>query len=477
MELALMTRNFLYLRMTLLTALLPGLLMVYGCAKIPTHEESVAALKDSPVEKNIPAEFAARADQGKVDDGWLKNFKDPKLDALVAEALAKNPGLTISQARVEEARAYVSQAEAKLKPSVGIEGSARDNEYKGVNEKSYFGLAVSWEPDVWGRIRTEVAGQKESELATLADYQFARQSLAAAVANGWFMAITAKLQHRFAQEVVKLQEQNLKLTKARMKIGEGGERDVHLAQSSLASSREAEQIARSAYEASQRSLEVLLGRYPSADLKTADRLVAVPPLIPSGIPSQILERRPDLVAAEREVAKAFYKEKDAKLLHLPRFTFSAGLGVNSLTDAISGLAAGVFAPLYTGGAIEAEVAKATAEQKGAIAAYAQKALQAFKEVETALSNEDALAREEEYGRTMVKENKIAYEQTKKRYEIGEDTMFDVLNIQQQWIGAQVSALDVASKRLANRVALHLALGGSFDNTPATAAQVPQAAKQ
>ncbi len=473
-----MTRDFLGRRTTLLAALLlPGLLMVHGCARVPTHEEAVAALKNRPVEKNIPAGFAAKTEQGKVDDGWLKSFKDPKLDALVAEALAKNPGLAISKAQVEEARAYVSQAEAKLKPTIEVGGSARDNEYKGVKEKSYFGLTISWEPDVWGRIRTKVAGQKEGEQATLADYQFARQSLVAAVADGWFMAITAKLQHRFAQEIVKLQEQNLKLTRARKKIGVGGERDVHLAQGALASSRDAEQVARSAYEASQRSLEVLLGRYPSADLKTADRLVAVPPPIPAGIPSQILERRPDLVAAEREVAKAFFKEKDAKLLHLPRFTFSAGLGANSLNDAISGLAAGVFAPLYTGGAIEAEVAKATAEQKAAIAAYAQKALLAFKEVETALSNEDALAREEEYARTMVREDKIAYEQTRKQYEIGKETLFDVLDIQQKWIGSQVFALDVASKRLANRVALHLALGGSFDDTPATAADLPQTTKQ
>jgi outer membrane protein TolC len=185
------------------------------------------------------------------------------------------------------------------------------------------------------------------------------------------------------------------------------------------------------------------------------------------MPSEILERRPDLIAAEREVARAFYKEEEAKLLHLPRFSFSAGIGVNSLNDAIGGLAAGLFAPLYTGGAIEAQVDEATAVQKAAIAAYAQKALNAFKEVETTLANEEHLARREGYLKIVVKENKTAYEQTKKQHNIGQGTLIDVLNVQGQWIGAQIAALDIAGKRLSNRVTLHLALGGSFEEQPST----------
>ena len=442
-------------------------LLLYGCAgQVATHEEATASIKGEAVTKNVPDSFASSSEAGQVDDGWLKKFEDPRLDSLVDEALAGNPGLKIREAQVDQALAYVRQAEAKLKPTVGLGASAKDTEYKGVKEKSYVGLTVSWEADVWGRIRTGVAAQKEAEQASIADYQFARQSLAASVADGWFMAITAKLQHRFARQIVVLEKKNLEIVQARQKVGVVGDRDVHLAKGSLASAAEAERTAEAASQSALRSLELLLGRYPAADLETEDKLVAVPPPIPAGIPSQILERRPDLQAAEREVARAFYKEKEAKLLHLPRFSFSAGIGVNSLNDAISGLAAGLFAPLYTGGAIEAEVEKATARQKAAIAAYAQKALQAFKEVETALTMESNLAEREEYLNIMVQENKTAYEQTKKQYEIGQGTLLDVLNIQNQWIGAQIADLDIASKRLINRVALHLALGGSFDDQPA-----------
>ena len=449
-----------------LFALLPSLLLLLllqGCAgQVATHEEAVASIKGDAVSKHIPKKFAAAAREGTVDDGWLKSFKDPKLDDLVNEALKKNPGLKIRQAQVEQARAFVAQAESKLKPTVGLSASAKDTEYKGAVEKSFAGLNVSWEADVWGRIRTGVAAKTENMQATEADYQFARQSLAASVADGWFMAITAKLQHRFAQEIVGLQKKNLQITRARQQIGQGSERDVHLAKGSLASARDAARSALAAYENSLRSLELLLGRYPSAALKTADKLVAVPPPIPTGIPSEILERRPDLIAAERQVARAFYKEKEANLLHLPRFTFSIGFGINSLNNAIAGLAAGLFSPLYTGGAIEAEVQKATAEQKAAIAAYAQKALQAFKEVETSLAAEEHLAKREEYLGIKEKENKIAYQQTRKQYEIGQIPLLDVLTIQQEWIGAKIARLDVTSKRLVNRVRLHLALGGSFE---------------
>ena len=457
----------------LLSALLL-LLLLQGCAgQVATHEEAVASIKGEAVTKHVPKKFAAAAQRGSVDDGWLKSFKDPKLDTLVTEALNKNPGLKIRQAQVEQARAFVKKAEAKLKPTVGLSAVGKDTEYKGAVEKSSAGLNVSWEADVWGRIRTGVAAETEAAQATEADFQFARQSLAASVADGWFTAITAKLQHRFAQDIAGLQEKNLQIVKARQKIGQGSERDVHLAKGSLASAKNAARSALSAYESSLRSLELLLGRYPSADLKTADKLVAVPPPIPAGIPSDILERRPDLIAAEREVARAFYKEKETNLLHLPRFTFSIGVGINSLNNAIAGLAAGLFAPLYTGGAIEAEVQKATAEQKAAIAAYAQKALQAFKEVETSLAAEEHLAKREEYLGIEEKENKIAYQQTKKQYEIGQIPLLDVLTIQQKWIGAKIAKLDITDKRLVNRVKLHLALGGSFKN-PSPDAQLTAA---
>jgi outer membrane protein TolC len=248
-------------------------------------------------------------------------------------------------------------------------------------------------------------------------------------------------------------------------IGKGTERDVHLARGSAASAGEAARDALSASEKALRSLELLLGRYPSAELKTANKLVAVPPPIPAGIPSAIMERRPDLIAAEHRVAAAFYKQKEAELLHLPRFSFSLGVGLNTINDAISGLSAGLFGPLYTGGAIEAEVDKATAVQNGTIAAYAQIALKAFKEVEESLAAEEHLLKREEYLKIEVRENKKAYDQTMQQYQIGQITLLDVLTVENKWIASRIAEMDVAGQRLINRVNLHLALGGSFEEMP------------
>ncbi len=175
-----------------------------------------------------------------------------------------------------------------------------------------------------------------------------------------------------------------------------------------------------------------------------------------------MERRPDLIAAEHRVAAAFFKQKEAELLHLPRFSFSLGVGLNSLNDAIAGLSAGLFGPLYTGGAIEAEVDKATAVQEGAIAAYAQAALNAFKEVEESLAAERHLLKREEYLQIEVRENKKAYDQTMEQYKIGQITLLDVLTVENKWISSRIAEMDIAGQRLVNRVNLHLALGGSFE---------------
>ena len=457
-------------------SVLPGLtvlLLLNGCADIASREEATAVIKGDVVAERVPDSFAAKAEQGTVDDGWIKSFNDPALLKLTEEALAANPGLKIAEAKVDQANGMTRQAEAALKPTVGLGGGYKDSEYEGTGTKtggSAVGLAVSWEADVWGRVRSNVAGSEEQTAATVADYEFARQSLAASVANGWFMANTAKFQQQFAEQVVKIQKKRVEIAKAMQEIGKGAERDVHLARGAAASAEEAARMALSGSEDALRSLELLLGRYPAADLKTTDKLVAVPPPIPAGIPSQILERRPDLVAAEHQVAAAFYKLKEAELLHLPRFNFSVGVGLNSINNAIAGLAAGIFAPLYTGGAIEAEVDKATGKQKEAIAAYAQAALKAFKEVETLLAAEEHLLKREEFIRIEVRANKKAYDQTKAQYDIGQISLLDVLTVENKWIASRIAKMDIAGQRLVNRVRLHLALGGSFDENPAVAGQ-------
>jgi multidrug efflux system outer membrane protein len=185
----------------------------------------------------------------------------------------------------------------------------------------------------------------------------------------------------------------------------------------------------------------------------------VPPPISAGLPSELLERRPDLQAAERRVAREFFLTEEARLASLPRFSLTADAG---LGDAISNLGAGLVAPLYTGGAIEAQLAGATASQEAALAAYGLAALNAFEEVETALTNERLLAEREQFLSAVVDNEFEAYKIQTIRFEEGGADMLSVSQIQSRWVAARIALLRIENERLAQRINLHLALGGSFE---------------
>lgn len=437
-----------------------------GCSdKVATHDDAIKSITEAPVMEEVAdKKWSAAESYGVVDDDWLKSFNDPQLLILVEEAQKNNYGLKISSAQVDRAEALAKQAGAALKPTVGLSGGYRDQSGGNLNELYGGGIKIGWEPDVWGRVGSATAAASEAAAASRSDYEFARQSLAAATAKSWFIAVGSKILQDYAIKIVELQKEALRIVEAKKKVGQGTMKDVHLAKANLAKAEDAARNAQSALENAKRSLEVLLGRYPSADIGTPSKFVATLAPVATGIPSAILERRPDLIAAEQRVAAAFFKQKEAELLHLPSFNFSIGLGVSNLKDAASSLAAGIFAPLYTGGAIEAEVEKATAEQKQAIALYAQKALDAFKEVENTMAAEEALSNREEYLRLVVDENFSAYELTQKQFDVGKISFLDVLTVQGKWIEAQIASIDVSTRRLLNRVSLHLALGGSFSDS-------------
>ncbi len=438
------------------------MLLLSGCAQnVLTHDEATAVIKNGSDTPLTPGKFKRSISSAKVQDGWIRTFHDRKLNALVKEAQQNNPNLKVAAARVERATALTKLTESELKPSVGVSTYYHDNNAEGANEIAFGGFGVSWEPDVWGRVGNVLAAQEELTTAQMADYNFARQSLAATTAKAWFLLNSNAKIYEFSKEIVTLQKKGLQILTAREEIGQGNKRDVHLSNALVAAAQDSARSALSAKERSQRALEVLVGRYPSGKLQSSS-LYKVPSRIPNGLPAQLLERRPDLIAAEERVAAAFHQKASAELLHLPNIRLKLGLGPNTINDAITNLTAGAFAPLYTGGAIEAQVAIADAEQKAAIAAYARTALRAFQEVENALAAEKHLTVRLKYVEKMVKEYKTAYQMTVEKYRIGESTVLDIILIQGKWIGAEITRIQVLKKRLINRVNLYLALGGSFD---------------
>ena len=454
--------------------LLSGLgaaLLVAACAtQLRDAPEQEEVLEDAlPDSTEVRAEWAAPADDtGEVDDGWLASFEDEQLNALVAEALdTQNPNMRVLSAQVDRAEASSRLAAAALKPTVafgaGASGTGGDPAVE--SQLAGGGFGVSWEADVWGRIQAGVNAADENLRATTADFQFARQSLVANVAKAWYLATELSLQVGLAEEMVEILKETVSLVEKKENVGQVSMQDVNLVRADLASAQNALEQAKGGQRQARRTLEILLGRYPAGEIKTATELRPVPPPVPVGLPSQLLERRPDLIAAERRVAAAFNLSEQARLAQLPRFGLTGATGVTDAVDGLIGsLAAGAVAPLYTGGALEAQIDLANADQQAAIGAYGAAVLGAFEDVEAALTNEQLLARREGFLATAVDNNQQAYDLAKKQYEVGQIDLLNVLQMQSRWIGARVGLLNMKNQRLAQRITLHLVLGGSFEET-------------
>ena len=450
-----------------------------GCAVLPeptaTQVQSLAL-----GHAVIPGDWASAASTGDVVDGWLASFNDPALTQLVHEALANNPDLQITAARLDQANAQLDIAQAQLKPGIGILGRSGSKPVADlVPLLSGAMLRLSWEVDLWGRLRYGRNAALASRDASNADYRYAQQSLAAAVARGWFFASETRQQLALADEMVVNAQALLELAEQRRRVGVSGESDVVAARANLSDYENARQQIELAHLQSLRALELLLGRYPSAGMLASATLPAVPGPVPAGIPMDVLNRRLDMLAAERRVAAAFDKVGEAKAAMLPSLSLSAGYGRlsnevletrNGLEQTLSSITGTVAAPVYSGGALTGQVELRTAEQKQAVADYARRALTALGEVEGALGSERILGERERILKASEASSREALQLEQTAYRVGKSDLRAVNQRQLAMHAAQVALVTLQSERLSRRVDLYLALGGSFET--ANGAQNP-----
>ncbi len=417
--------------------------------------------------------LTAQAGPAEVQDNWLVTFDDPVLSSLVAESIARNPDLRAAGARVEQAAAYATSAHAAMLPWVNLLGTGGVKAGGGSDLTSALQgimLGVSWEPDLWGRLRYGRNAADETYVSAQSDYEFARQSLAAQVARSWFTAIETKLQLDAAQAMETSATQLVSLAEDRQRVGNGNAKDVALARASLGTLRDSARQARQAHEQALRSLETLVGRYPAAELQVATDLPVMPGAVPVGMPLDMLERRPDLLAAERRVNAAFNRVGEAKASLLPTIRLNASISALSsdvlqLQDDFenpSGGAGGtLFAPLYRGGALRAQVELRTAEQKEAVALYGGQLMRALRDVENALAASAILSERVAILRDVVADQEKTLDLEQQSYRVGRSDLRAVQQQQQQVESARVAYVRARSEELSQRVNLHLALGGSF----------------
>ena len=407
---------------------------------------------------------------GAVGDRWLAGFNDPSLDALVKESIANNPDLQVAAARVEQAASFVKVAGATLYPQVNAlarGGGALSGDSSGLEGAGVF---ANWEIDLWGRVRAGRAAAQGQYGSAELDAEYARQSLAALVAKSWFLAVEARLQKANAEEMTAASQRQLGLAQDRLRVGRGDEYDVALARANLATFRDSVRSLDLAYQQALRALEALAGRYPAAALSVPARLAPLPGPVPVGMPAELLERRPDVVAAERRVAAAFYRVQEAKAARLPRISLTAGVTsissdlfvLKDRDNPVWSAGASLTAPLFLGGQLQAQVEIRTAEQKQALAEYGRVGARAFGEVENALSTVFALEEREAILAQAVTDNARALELANVRYRVGSGDLRAVAQQSLALHAARTALLRVQAERLVQRVNLHLALGGSFE---------------
>lgn len=447
-----------------------------GCAvRAPPPAEEIRrqALADIALDHAWKAD--ASVSTGLVQDDWLRSFNDPELDTLVREALANNPDLRIAATRVEQSAQYLVVAQSGLRPALGVFGTGGSKSGGGDSSSALQALMLtaSWQLDLWGRLRYARNAAAQDLASAQADLEFARQSLAAATAKAWFTTTQLTLNAAITADMVRSANELTLLAQQRERVGVGTDAETAVARAmakDLASTLQQLQFSRSQ---ALRALELLIGRYPAAEIDARAQLLEPPGPVAAGMPLQMLERRPDVIAAERRVAAAFNRVGEAKAARLPELTLNANIGAlesevlelrEDFENPTGGLGARLLAPIYQGGALRAQVEIRTLQQKEAIADYARVALRAIGEVENAVAAGASLAARAALLNDVVKEQTRVLELAQTRFRIGRT---DRRSVEQQRLSvqnAQMALHNVRSDELAERVNLHLALGGSFAST-------------
>ncbi len=462
-----------------------------GCAVGPDYVRP-------ELETEVPADWTPRptmaetlADtSGSPMTRWWESFDDTTLNTLVETALVHNNDLAAAAGRVLEAEALLGGARSKQYPSVEIGGTAARSKSSEVGGASFMPLynnsfsanaTLRYEADLWGRLARGKEAALASLLASQQDRRALAQSLIAGVVRTWLQIRELQMQVELNDRTVINFTDNLETVRNRYHRGLVTALDVHLAGQNLASAQAIGPANRLNLAEARRRLEILVGHYPSglinsSDLENADgtlREIVMPePLapVPPGLPSDLLERRPDLVAAEMRLHSSVARIGEAKAALYPRIslTASAGTSSNELNELFTSpsdiwsLAGNLFMPLINRGATQAQIQAAEARTVQATAQYRTTILQAFSEVENALDQDFYQKQQENFLVESVDSARRSVNLAEDRYRRGLDNILITLESQRRLYTAESQLLTTERLRRTARVNLIQALGGPWD---------------
>ncbi len=457
-------------RCTVLAALLPGLLA--GCMVGPDYHRPSAP--DTAHFKELPGwKLATPADAAPKGEWWLA-FGDPLLNRLELQVQAANQSLRADEATYGNALALIDEARAALFPTLtGTAGVTRSSN-GGSSAGTLYSLQgdASWTIDVWGAVRRQVQSNVATAQSDAALVANARLSLQALLATDYLDLRVSDALQRVLDETVRLDTESLRITQNQYTAGVAARSDVLNAQTELDAAQSAAVnvgVARAQYE---HAIAVLIGQPPAT--LTVPPVATVPPTpdIPGVVPAALLERRPDVAQAERNMKAQNALIGVAVAAYYPAITLSALFGyagnpLGSLIESahrVWSLGAGARDAIFQGGARTAAVRAARANYDNSVATYRQTVLTAFQQVEDNLSNLRILARQAEIQARAVADAKRAAEIALNEYRAGTQAYTTVIIAQNTLLADQQTELSIEQGRLSAAVALIQALGGGWDTS-------------
>lgn len=447
---------------------------------------SACALQSPPFRGSeagdIPGSWSAtREARAGVDDRWVKKIGGSPLASLVAEAQSANPSLRASAARVDQAAAVAKIAGAERLPTLGagFQGTRQKQNFVGIpgisggSTSNSFGVSLqaAWEVDLWGKAKASTEAAIADAQAQVQMDRALRTSLAAQVAKAWLAVGEANEQVDLAERAVKSRNESTTLVLERFEraiADDGGSAaQVRLSETELATSKSDLERRKGERERAYRQLELLLGRYPSGNAAAGARLPKLPPPPPTGLPSELLLRRPDLLEAERRLAAAGRRRDEAVKALFPSISLTGSMGtttdqlekVLSSSAGIWSLGGSLTQPIFQGGRLRGGIEQAEGAEREAVANLQRVTLDAFGEVEQALIAEIYLRRQEKELEQSVTLATDAAERAGEEFRNGTGGVLTYIASQNQEIQASTALVSVRRLLLDNRVNLHLALGG------------------
>lgn len=397
---------------------------------------------------------------------WISELNNSQLSSFIAEGMKYNADIVIAQEKLNQIELAMDIAGSNLYPTVDAIAKTSDNIATG-NQIDKLGVQANWELDIWGK-------NKANKMASVSNYysstyinERSKQTIAAMIAKSYYLNISGNMQEAKVNEYINLTTNLEKMYSIQDKVGTANALDISNIKSELILLHGYLEKIKNANMQSRRSLELLIGRYPDGKLTTSDHFEPLKSKVPSSFPLSLLENRPDILARQYLIEKAFYEVQVAKASQLPSISINSAFSglftniekINSLySNPFIKVGADLTTPIFNGGKLKTNVKIENSEQKVAVEEYAKTVLNALNEMESSWSNTLSINKQFGYNQDAISEMKKNIKLTEKQIEVGTNNNFELILKQRNLLKSEINSINLDLQERVERINLYLALG-------------------